>query len=759
MANETQSSGGYAGGSGGGGVTSIVAGTNITISPVGGTGAVTINSTGGGSSITVVANYSALPAAGTVTGLFYWCEASQGTSWLPGALGGTYYSAGMYYSNGVTWEFTDIPYQATQAEVNTGTNTDKFVTPATLANATGFLKNAIGISGGTTLIGGTATTDKLTFRTTSNSGGTTGSDFIWQGGNNGATELMRLLSPAEGSSLLLGTPTVVGIQCITNGSTRAAINTHAFEDTSVISLSGSTGNGYCSFDSIPNITSATDVGHFVSIQSRLKITANAGVTGWMRGLDVWASGSTVSGSGTIAEITGVRVQALPITTKTITGMYGVAVEAMSYNTTSGKMGFSCGAITGTGTANYGINLGAVSGATTNYAIYSNGGNSYLDDSVTIGGVNNDNDKFLQIKAKTSGKLTYFGFDPSTRAAGTPLWAVGRTNAANNNFIIQTYDGASTVTERFKITPTGLTGIGIDPTAVLHLKAGTATASTSPLKFTSGTALSSPEAGAFEFTTDNPTFTITTGTARKNFVLDDGTLFTANYVPYATTNGRLTSASSFKYDGTTLMLGGVSAVTDKIAIVGSDANRISIVVQNTNNTGNASFYFQNNRGSFLAYGGLLTCGSSHGGNFFGVGSADKTYLIADGTNSTGLGLGTLVSQPIIFGTNNNERARFIGGGQFGLGVTVPTAILHLKAGTATASTAPLKLSSGTNLTTAEVGAIEYDGANLFFTRTGTTRESVMCANAVNSVFPTVPNRTITVIIDGTTYYISAKTTND
>lgn len=35
-------------GTGGGGVTQIVAGTNITISPVGGTGVVTINSSGGG---------------------------------------------------------------------------------------------------------------------------------------------------------------------------------------------------------------------------------------------------------------------------------------------------------------------------------------------------------------------------------------------------------------------------------------------------------------------------------------------------------------------------------------------------------------------------------------------------------------------------------------------------------------------------------------------------------------------------------------
>lgn len=94
--------------------------------------------TGGGTNITVVANYSALPDPTTVSGQFYWCESSQGTSWLPGSLGGTYYSAGQYYSNGVSWSFVNVPYQATQSEVNTGTNTDKFVTPSTLKNSTQF---------------------------------------------------------------------------------------------------------------------------------------------------------------------------------------------------------------------------------------------------------------------------------------------------------------------------------------------------------------------------------------------------------------------------------------------------------------------------------------------------------------------------------------------------------------------------------------------------------------------------------------------
>ena len=62
------------------------------------------------------------------------------------------------------------------------------------------------------------------------------------------------------------------------------------------------------------------------------------------------------------------------------------------------------------------------------------------------------------------------------------------------------------------------------------------------------------------------------------------------------------------------------------------------------------------------------------------------------------------------------------GNVGIGQSSPTAYLHLKAGTATAGTAPLKLTSGTNLTTPENGTFEYDGTNLYFT-VGGVRKTV------------------------------------
>lgn len=58
-----------ASGSSSGGVSQIVAGTNVTISPVGGTGVVTINATGGGSSLLLYAENPVAPTAPSATGV------------------------------------------------------------------------------------------------------------------------------------------------------------------------------------------------------------------------------------------------------------------------------------------------------------------------------------------------------------------------------------------------------------------------------------------------------------------------------------------------------------------------------------------------------------------------------------------------------------------------------------------------------------------------------------------------------------------
>lgn len=92
-------------------------------------------SVGIGTNIFVANNFSALPDPTTHSGYFYWVLNSQGTRWLPGTLGGTYYPNGLYYSTGVSWERTDAPYQASIAEVNAGLSDTVFLTPYNLRNS------------------------------------------------------------------------------------------------------------------------------------------------------------------------------------------------------------------------------------------------------------------------------------------------------------------------------------------------------------------------------------------------------------------------------------------------------------------------------------------------------------------------------------------------------------------------------------------------------------------------------------------------
>lgn len=57
------------------------------------------------------------------------------------------------------------------------------------------------------------------------------------------------------------------------------------------------------------------------------------------------------------------------------------------------------------------------------------------------------------------------------------------------------------------------------------------------------------------------------------------------------------------------------------------------------------------------------------------------------------------------------------GKIGIGISNPTAGIHLPAGSTTANSAPLKMESGSLMSSPENGAIEYDGSNYYITTGG------------------------------------------
>ncbi len=110
-------------------------------------------------------------------------------------------------------------------------------------------------------------------------------------------------------------------------------------------------------------------------------------------------------------------------------------------------------------------------------------------------------------------------------------------------------------------------------------------------------------------------------------------------------------------------------------------------------------------------------------------------IVDGTITTHYGI--YIDAKSGAGTiTNNYDAIFNGGGKVGIGTATPTAFLQIKAGTATANTAPIKLTSGTNLTSAEAGVFaEYDGTNFFGTPNTTISRWPFAFNSIQYTTPT------------------------
>lgn len=246
---------------------------------------------------------------------------------------------------------------------------------------------------------------------------------------------------------------------------------------------------------------------------------------------------------------------------------------------------------------------------------------------------------------------------------------------------------------------------------ITIKAGTATAGTAPLKFNSGTVLASPEAGAMEFNSDSLYFTTTTGPTRKTIAWTDGSNVTGMI---KNTTSVQTSANFAIQSAAAGSIGGViKGATSQSANLQEWQDSTGSVLSKIESGGN---FYTTGTGRFDGYylwAQRLGLGNGAGSNY--------TYFKADATKF-------LITDPA---ESANYLSILLASGNVGIGQTTPTAVLHLKAGTATASTAPIKLTSGTVLTAPEAGAMEFTTDSLYFTTTtGPTRKTIAWADGSN-----------------------------
>jgi hypothetical protein len=133
-------------------------------------------------------------------------------------------------------------------------------------------------------------------------------------------------------------------------------------------------------------------------------------------------------------------------------------------------------------------------------------------------------------------------------------------------------------------------------------------------------------------------------------------------------------------------------------------------------------------------GLSTTSATVGLTLLNTGPNREWGILVGNTSNAILGTGGLgfldiTSDTFAIAINGTTR-------NVGIGAIVATARLHIRAGSATASTAPLKFTTGTILTTAEAGAMEYNNT-FHLTNSDATRRHIVTAPNTTKVTAGAP----------------------
>jgi hypothetical protein len=348
---------------------------------------------------------------------------------------------------------------------------------------------------------------------------------------------------------------------------------------------------------------------------------------------------------------------------------------------------------------------------------------------------------------------------NSTASKSLLFFTGGTAAGNEAMRI---NGSGKVGIGTTLPSTALHVNGTNPLTLTGVQAGTSTSADSLLTITSGLVRKIPTS---TYSSASNFWAIggnTVTTEKKLGTIDSIDLL------FATNNNekmRLTADGSLGIGSSDFDTAG----REKVLIDAGATSSYNLLVAKGDRNGYLQFNIQNNSAQGQASTDIVATSNNgtetsnyvnlgiNGGGYNNASNilsgANNGYLYSAGQDFM-IGNSTAAKSMIFFTggiTSGNERMRLDGTGHLGIGVTSPTARLNLPAGTATAGTAPLKLTSGTSLTTAEDGAVEYDGTNYFVSAGGTRYTLAKTLTATASLnFPSTiagASATLTITVTG------------
>lgn len=225
----------------------------------------------------------------------------------------------------------------------------------------------------------------------------------------------------------------------------------------------------------------------------------------------------------------------------------------------------------------------------------------------------------------------------------------------------------------------------------------------------------------------------------------------NQIGVWTGDGTIEGDANFTWSGSALAVTGTGSISTSLTsplLIGGTGTTDDLTLKVTSGVGATGAEFKVTGGNNGATNFLTINNAGEWGINTAPASGFKVFIVSNGNSgATSLllarnsssqnivqiddaGTWRLGNQSATTSTGWMANKNLVGGATF----ASATAWLELAAGTATANTAPIKLRAGTNLSTTEAGAIEFDGTHLYFTvsNAGTRYQLDQQAGGVTSI---------------------------